>query len=165
MWLETILSMTLTSPFPYISRLLLTLEFSIVLELCWGVSLSTFFSSHSPASWPARHVRVAERSLQLSICCKGFSQCKMPPASFNFISDAVASSVQPDLNCSCAWCKFWAYYSDKINSLLGRKLLMEVKLSFSFEKQAGCEINQEITGNKKSLNQLFGGIYLAPLIV
>lgn len=98
-------------------------------------------SSHSPASWPARHVRVAERSLQLSICCKGFSWCKMPPANFNFISDAVASLVQPDLNSSCAWYKCWLYYGDKINSLCGRTLLIGVKMNFSIEKQAGCEIN------------------------
>lgn len=89
----------------HISRFLLTLEFSIVLELCWGVWLSTFFPPSLP--FPCLLACKTQQSCWMEFTTvsmlQGLLSMQNATSKFNFISDVVASLVQPDFSCSCAW--------------------------------------------------------------
>lgn len=106
--------------FPSISRFLLTLEFSIVLELCWGVWLSTFFPSLPfPCLLACKTRQSCWMEFTTVSMLQGLLSMQNATSKFNFISDAVASLVQPDFNCSCAWSKCWLHGGDRTVSLEG----------------------------------------------
>lgn len=87
----------------------------------------------------------------------------MPPASYNFISDAVASLVQPDLNCSCAWFKCWLYYGDTIKSL--KKIIDWSENDFFFwQNKLVVKQTKKSLAIKNQFISAFGGIYLTPCI-
>lgn len=135
---ETILSMTLTSPFPSISRFFANSGKNSV--LCWNsvevFGYSTFFSPLSPffpflLLWPARHVRVAGWSLQLCLLMMLQGLLSMQKCHQQVLILSVMllpPLVQPDF--SCAWSECWLHGGDKKNkqtSLFGRKLLIGVE--------------------------------------